>query len=309
MSSDGETQRRGIDTKSVPPRSTLVLCSGGLDSTHALWQALRAGCGPVLVHHVVLTFAKAGGPPGPRAVAEREAFEAVVACLRREYPQLRCSRSTVALPEEAEPAGRAAVLVFVAARAAVAARLCSRDVIVLGTNGDPRSGWQAGSAALALRRLLVSRGLRAGMERDDVPRLVVPEAPPTKAQMWAALPAVLRQHVMSCHSPVPRRHAAAGEPRMTGCGHCARCRGRAAVTAAKGGSGLGLAVPSPQYVNRAGAAVVGWGGAEREHLIAQSQPAVHLGLQDRTRAGGAESLAVHDAQYPQPVGLALGEEV
>jgi hypothetical protein len=267
--------------------ASLVMCSGGIDSTHVLWQMLQRGAGRVHAHHVRLRFGGNSAGPGARETLEHAAFTRVARVLGATHARLQCSESLVHLPHPAERHGRAGILVFAAARVAQAQGFGARDRIVFGTNRDVDPGWCPDTAAFALRRLLMLRGLRAAMERDDLPRLGLADPPPAKAQMWSALPMALRAAVVSCSSPVfdeepgsvsPGADATGAAPLPRPCGQCAKCRWRAARGAPAAGSGSVALLE--QHVHRPGSAVVARGGAECDHLGPEAQPAVHLGLED-----------------------------
>jgi len=259
---------------------TLIMCSGGIDSTYALWRALQAG--PVHAHHVCLRFGAPQAAMEPREALERRAFRAVLRELRETHSGLGSSESRIHLPEASRRDGRAAVLVFAAARVAASEGLTGLDRIVFGTNGDVDPGWCPDTAAFALRRLLMLRALRAAMERDDVPRLALADPPPDKARMWSDLPASLRALVVSCTRPVAISSGSPGpDPDPLPCGRCEKCswRARHAVPGVAVGSGPVL---MPEHdVHCAGSAIVARGRAEGEDIRAQPQPAVHLGLENR----------------------------
>lgn len=62
-------------------------------------------------------------------------------------------------------------------------------------------------------------------------------------------------------------------------------------------------------MNRAGAARVPGGGAEREHALAEAQPTVHAALQHRPPAGRTSPLPVHDADAPKAPPARVLDEV
>jgi len=216
----------------------------------------------------------------PREAMEQRAFRQVVHELGAGHPQLEVSDSRLQLPESARRSGRAALLVFVAGRIAAAAGMAGPDRIVFGVNGDVDPGWSPDTPVFALRRLLMLRGLRAAMERDDLPRLTLPDPPPSKEHMWWALPDSLRCLVVSCTAPISVAPipGSAAPARPVPCGHCSKCRWR---QSRDDGDGCGLGAGPQQHVYGPGPAVAAGRGAEGEDLGSQAQPAVHVGLENR----------------------------
>ncbi len=207
----------------APPVRTLVLWSGGIDSTYTVWRLLTLEQ-RVVTLHVALESTDAASSD-PRARFEARAIGRLRAAMAEQLdpsiaPPLHL-QSACSLPGAIAQHSRASVLVFSAARAMVAQAFTPWDRLTFGVNGDVNPEWHPHSASCALRRLLTMRQLRAAMERDDVPRLALWQPRPNKADMLAALPSALARHVVSCAAPRRTDNA-----QFHVCGQCRKCRWR-----------------------------------------------------------------------------------
>ena len=231
----GEDNRRSqqvMDDNPLPrarPASirTLVLWSGGIDSTYVLWRLLRRGC-TVHTLYVSIEQADVEQPACLRARFERQAVvrlrRRMLASLTEYDIQWQHLEAGVCLPLLGKPCARASALMFHAARAMAALEFTAGDRLTFGVSRD--NGLPIASAGFALRRLLILRQLRAAMERDDVPRLVLADPTLGKEQMFHALPLQWRSEIVSCNQPELDALA-----EVSACEQCEKCRQRRAFTA------------------------------------------------------------------------------
>jgi len=207
----------GAVADAAPPRParrrtrSLVLWSGGLDSTYTLVRLLRETRDVVYSHFVRL--------PGERFELEEQAIARLRTALAgrvREY-----AHTASRLDPGCAPGADAALLAFLAARVAAGLGFTPFDRLLLGVNGDRDPGWDPRTAACALRRARIARAVRAAWGCDEVPQLYLWEPRPLRAQMRRYLGPALAALTVSCTRPM--RAEGEGAP-LRSCGRCERCR-------------------------------------------------------------------------------------
>lgn len=215
VSADGQSLRARI-TRS------LVLWSGGLDSTYTLARLLEHTCDEVFSHHVQVV---RGADDDARHLADYQhgALEILRGRLIARARNFEHSVSRVDLGGVAGACVDAALLAFMAAQAARAHAFTPFDRVLLGVNADEDPGWSPDSAACALRRARLARALRAAFGCDEVPHIYLWEPRPEKTAMATYLGRALVPATVSCLRP---RVQGAGEAHA--CGECRKCRARAA---------------------------------------------------------------------------------
>ena len=211
-----------IDTAAARTRDrstrSLVLWSGGVDSSYSLLRVLRETGDEVFTHHVQLLSAGSGGDLPLRVALEGRAIDALREAITQRERHFRHTTSRVD-PGLAGAGGGAALLAFMAARVALVSGFTPFDRILLGVNADRDPGWNPDTAACALRRARLAGAIRAAFGCDEVPHVYLWEPRPAKAHMLAYLGQELAALTVSCLTP------AAGEAGVpTACGACARCR-------------------------------------------------------------------------------------
>jgi 7-cyano-7-deazaguanine synthase in queuosine biosynthesis len=198
--------------------TTLVMFSGGLDSTAALYKLLTADADELHVHHVHLVNRDG------RARAEGDAVRAVLAWCRAHCRPFSCSESTLdfaalqAIPIDYITIAYAACQVAIDTpgcnRIAVGTLAADLDEIKRKVSAKQRSVFDAMYACYREKKL-------------GAPDLqwIYPVYELSKAQVAATLPPALRAVAWSCRRPV----AIEGGYRI--CGECKPCRKRAEVSA------------------------------------------------------------------------------
>lgn len=203
-----------------PATRSLVLWSGGVDSTYTLLRLLLETRDQVFSHHVALQGEEPGDVLHRRTGLESQAIDALRSRIVARARVFRHTVSRVAAGPSA-PGGDAALLTFMAARTALALGFSVFDRILVGVNGDRDPGWHPDSAACALRRTRMSRAIRAAYGCDEVPQIYLWEPRPGRQDMLGYLGPELVSLTVSCRRPVAGE---AGE--LEPCGCCARCRER-----------------------------------------------------------------------------------
>lgn len=203
---------------------SLVLWSGGLDSTYALLRLLRESDDAVFSHHVRIERGARAGAAARRADYEAAAVQRLLAPLQETARPFHHGTSRVDLGGLGGAAcaitGEAALLGFLAAHAAMAHGFTPFDRVLVGVNGDADPGWQPDTAACALRRARLARALRAAWGCDEVPLIYLWEPRPTKAAMRDYLGDAIASRIASCLRPRP---AGEDDAALVPCGECAKC--------------------------------------------------------------------------------------
>ncbi len=204
---------------------SLVLFSGGIDSTYSLVRLLRETRDLVYAHHV--HFIDPRQQPGKadfEALAPRA--RAPLKWLKKHLRDFEYSQSLVDLSMFATGARETASLMYFAAQASMNYGFSPFDRILLGVNADMDPGWNPESSAYAWRRTLLVRMLRSVWECDEVPHLYLWNPRPSKRAMLEYLPAELAELTFSCTAPVSDSRR---PQEQIPCGQCSRCHWRARV--------------------------------------------------------------------------------
>lgn len=201
--------------------TTLVMFSGGLDSTAVLARLLAETDQELRVHHIRMVNREA------RAEAEQRAVEAIVAACRERYRPFRYSESGLDFSGlEAIPIDYLAVA-YVACQVAIDTPGCNR--IAVGTLA--RDLDEIKRSVCANQRRVFSamyECYRARKLGDPAMEWIYPVYALTKPQIAALLPPEIRSLTWSCRRPV---HGSSG---FRPCGVCKPCRGRIDIAGALG---------------------------------------------------------------------------
>jgi len=197
--------------------TTLVMFSGGLDSTAALYKLLTGGEDELHVHHVHLVNRDG------RARAERDAAQAVIAWCRANCRPFAYSESALdfealrAIPIDYLSIAFAACQVIIDVprcnRIAVGILAADLDEVKRKVSEQQRRVFEAMYACYRARKL-----------GEPVVEWLYPVYELSKAQVVASLPEDLRTAAWSCRRPV----ATANGYRI--CGECKPCRKRREVS-------------------------------------------------------------------------------
>ncbi|MBI3375793.1 MAG: 7-cyano-7-deazaguanine synthase [Betaproteobacteria bacterium] len=199
--------------------TTLVMFSGGLDSTAMLVKLLTETPDELRVHHVTMVNREG------RAQAEQDAVESIVAWCKTRYRPFRYSESGLDFSGLATIPIDFLSIAYVACQVAIDTPGCAR--IAVGTLARDLDEVKR-SVSKTQRRIFetmyeVYRARKAGEERVE---WVYPVYQLSKAQVASLLPAELRALTWSCRRPVV---TSAG---YRICGTCKPCRFRREVAAA-----------------------------------------------------------------------------
>ncbi|MFY9317321.1 MAG: hypothetical protein WAO95_17420 [Burkholderiales bacterium] len=198
--------------------ATLLMFSGGLDSTAALYKLLAGGRDELRVHHVHMINREA------RARAERDAAVAIVDWCRAHCRPFRYSESTI------DFAGLRAIpidfvtIAYAACQVAIDTPGCERIAVgTLAADLDEQKRKVSASQRRVFDAMYACYRERKLGSADL--RWIYPVYDLTKTQVVASLPQALRAVAWSCRRPV----ATADGFRI--CGECKPCRRRREVSA------------------------------------------------------------------------------
>lgn len=267
---------------SSPTRTQSVLMwSGGLDSTYALVRLLSETHDEVIAHHVHYLGGEPGSASGAPGSSRRErltAFEAqavtaLLPRLRESYRDFSYSESRLDLSALAQTSSMLSVSLFVAAQVALDRGLTPFDRIVVGASAGSGFEWRPRTYAHAFRRLASTQLLQAVWESRAVPQIFVWQPAPTRLSERAALTDDLLERVAGCVHPQPLGGDLTAA-RYVPCGTCEYCALSARPQSpGQPGSG-GRSGAAEQDIESAGAPVARLGAAEAAHFGAEPQPAV-----------------------------------
>lgn len=204
---------------------SLVMWSGGLDSTYALARLLRDSDNDVYAHHIHLNALREddGKSRSRRCEYEAQAVSQMLVPLKSSFGAFEYSESRADLTAFSSFARDSATAMYFAAQLAMSRRFTPFDRIVLGVNdSDPR--WRSGTELYAYRRSLLNRILRAVWESEEVPYLYVMDPRPSKIGAMEYLGAELAMLTVSCR--YPKSGVSFGEDDMRSCGTCPKCQSR-----------------------------------------------------------------------------------
>jgi 7-cyano-7-deazaguanine synthase in queuosine biosynthesis len=198
--------------------TTLLMFSGGLDSTAALYKLLAGGDDELRVHHVHLINREG------RARAERDAATAVIAWCRAHCRPFQYSESTL------DFAGLQAIpidyvsIAFVACQVAIDTPGCNRIAVgTLAADLDEIKRKVSVSQRRVFDAMYASYRERKLGSADL--QWIYPVYDMSKAQVVASLPEELRAAAWSCRRPVATADG------YRSCGECKPCRKRREVSA------------------------------------------------------------------------------
>ena len=225
-----------------PPTKSLVMWSGGLDSTFCVARVLQETDDEVFVHHVHCNLrGDHGASRSQRCEYEANACAAMLPILRSHYRAFTYTESRVDLSGFVTTARDSATVMYLAAQAALSHGFTPFDRIVFGANADEDRRWQPGSELYALRRMVTIRVLKGVWESDEVPYLYLPNPRPTRAQELEFLPAQLSSLRASCRNPLSNERGF-GDSRYFPCGRCSKCETMARSIAEQDVDGTGATV-------------------------------------------------------------------
>ncbi|HSA89108.1 MAG TPA: 7-cyano-7-deazaguanine synthase [Burkholderiales bacterium] len=207
--------------------TTLVMFSGGIDSTAMLVKLLAQGRDELRVHHIRMINREG------RDLAEQRAVEAIVAYCRARYQPFRYSESGLDFSSlEAIPIDYLAIA-FVACQVAIDTPGCNRVAVgALATDTDivDRTARQKHVFEVVYE---CYRARKLGEPRVE---WIFPVYDTPKAELAAALPQQLLDLTWSCRRPVDG---------FRPCGVCKACRAREQAQL------RGLRIPAAAAENRA----------------------------------------------------------
>ena len=207
-----------------PTTRSLVMWSGGLDSTFTLVRLLERSDDEVHVHHVHCNTRREDGVERSRRCEyEAQAVSRMLPYLRTHYRAFRYSESRVDLTAFSCSARDDMTMMYFAAQAALSLGLTPFDRIVFGVNADDDTEWRPDTYAYRLRRLQTVRMLKAVWEAEEVPYFYLWNPRPSKQAQADYLPLDLFEMTAGCRNPVESSSGFSIVDFAT-CGACPQCR-------------------------------------------------------------------------------------
>ena len=199
--------------------TTLLMLSGGLDSTAALYKLLTESDDELRAHHIHMVNRER------RDAAERDAVQAAVAWCKSHCRPFRYSESALDFSAlEAIPIDYVSIA-FVACQVAIDTPGCNRIAVgILAADLDEQKRRVSESQRRVFDAMYACYRARKLGEPDLA--WIYPVYDMSKAQVAASLPPELRAAAWSCRRPVATPD---GGYRI--CGECKPCRKRAEVSA------------------------------------------------------------------------------
>ncbi|MGB3313663.1 MAG: hypothetical protein WBB85_04580 [Albidovulum sp.] len=183
-------------------RKTLVMWSGGLDSTYGLVRLLRESDDEVYAHHIS-RYARddTGQSMTQTANYEDRAVHAMRPIVEKAYRPFTFTQSAVNLLAFRNFARDTSTAMFFAAHAAMSHDFSGQDRILLSMNSDEDKSWNPGSELYDFLRAATIRVLRVTWGGDGHPRCFLWDHPPAKRDEAAYLPEQLVTLTASCRNP------------------------------------------------------------------------------------------------------------
>jgi 7-cyano-7-deazaguanine synthase in queuosine biosynthesis len=206
---------------------SLVMWSGGLDSTFALARLLETTADEVYAHHVHCEGRTDDGRRRSRRCEyEAHAVERLREAMAEHYRPFDYGESRIDLSGFSQLAPETTMAAYFAAHVALSSGFTPFDRIVLGASADDVP-WQPHTHRYAFRRMVTLRVLRAVSECEEVPFLHLFSPRPSKQAEADALPPGVFARTASCRDP-DLVETPLGESRFRPCGVCPQCvvRGR-----------------------------------------------------------------------------------
>ncbi|MCV3274384.1 hypothetical protein [Roseobacter sinensis] len=183
-------------------RKTLVMWSGGLDSTYGLVNLLRETDDDVFAHHISRHARSDSGHNSTRtADYENDAVARMLPLISETYRPFSFGQSTVDLRAFRSFARDTSTAMFLAAHAARSHGFSRDDRILLSMNSDEDKSWNPGSELYRFLRAYTVRILRLTWGAEDFPTCFLWDPPPRKQKEANYLPKHLFDMTASCREP------------------------------------------------------------------------------------------------------------
>ncbi len=183
-------------------RKTLVMWSGGLDSTYGLVRLLRETNDDVYAHHISrYALDDTGKKKTYTAPYEDRAISFMHPILLSRYREFHFDSSSVNLTSFRNFARDTSTAMFFSAHSALSHSFCRKDRILLSMNSDEDKSWNPGSEIYQFLRAYTVRILRLIWGNEDHPQCFLWPYPPTKQEEVNYLPDDIFKFTASCRNP------------------------------------------------------------------------------------------------------------
>ena len=183
-------------------RKTLVMWSGGLDSTYGLVRLLREISDEIFAHHI---HRHARHDDGKHIALtcehEAEAIGQMLPYITRTYRIFHYSESRVDLTTFYRFARDTSTAMFFASQAAKSFRFHTEDRILFSMNSDEDKEWNPGSETYFFLRAVTINIMKLVWGSEEVPQCFLWPEPPDKQEESDYLPIELVRMTASCRDP------------------------------------------------------------------------------------------------------------
>ncbi|WP_343564321.1 hypothetical protein [Kiloniella sp. b19] len=200
-------------------RKTLVMWSGGLDSTYGVVRLLNETDDEVYAHHMHrVARHDRGDRSSMTCESEAIAIEKMKPFIQEYYRDFHFSESLVDLSDFSAFARDTTTTMFFAAQVAKSFGFTVRDRILFSMNSDEDRDWNPGSEIYSFLRMMNVGLLKNIWRSEDVPYCFLWPEPPSKQEEADYMPYELFCLTSSCRDPLlsPDGHEVK-------CGRCAEC--------------------------------------------------------------------------------------
>ena len=209
-----------MNDNSQRPRKTLVMWSGGLDSTYGLVRLLRETSDEIFAHHIHRRARHdAGKHIALTCEHEAEAIKRMLPYIIRTYRTFHYSDSKVDLTAFYRFARDTSTAMFFASQAAKSFGFHAEDRILFSMNSDEDKEWNTGSETYPFLRSVTISIMKLVWGSEEVPQCFLWPEPPAKQEETDYLPLELVRMTASCRDP--KRNE---KKNWVFCGQCVECR-------------------------------------------------------------------------------------
>ena len=195
---------------------TVVLWSGGVDSTGALYRILKDYDDDVVAHHIHFKNKER------RWEVEKDAVDKMIPWLRKNVRDFEYSESTIEIDlkfigwDIMHAMYIGGLVIESEKRKDWKRKDIERYKLVLGDNAEDFNSYQWKTPIAQLLAIITS--LKHPQESQDIPYLWQIMATTTKQDIWNLLPDFLKENVWGCRMPEEK------EGKWIGCGKCSTCK-------------------------------------------------------------------------------------
>ncbi|WP_374650300.1 hypothetical protein [Dongia sp.] len=249
----GSTKK--VEQVALERRKSLVMWSGGLDSTYGLMRLLTTTDDDVYAHHI---HRQARHDSGRKAALtlpyEAEAIGRMTPWIRARYRGFTYSESNVDITAFPKFARDTATSMFFAGLVTRRYGFGPQDRILLSMNRDEDREWNPDSEKYWFLRMITLQTLKLVWQSEEVPDAFLWAPPPSKQEEIDFLPPDLVAMTASCRDPKAVKESSTGLLTWQTCGTCDECK---TLSGARYGVAVDKSLPRPLRLERTVQAISG----------------------------------------------------